>query len=334
MRVLLTADPMLPVPPKLYGGIERVIADLAGWLRGQGVQVGLVAHRDSTQAADASFAWPGAGHALALWRAAREFRPDVVHSFSRLAYLLPVVLAGTPAIMSYQRHPTPWTVRGAALLGGRRLRFTGCSRFITQLGGRSGGRWSAIPNAVDLARYRFVPAVAPDAPLLFLSRLDRVKAPHLAIAMARAAGRRLIVAGNSAAHGPEAEYFRSQVEPHFGRDGVEYVGPVDDAAKARLLGAAAALLVPVQWDEPFGIVFAEALACGTPVIATARGALPEIVEDGRHGFLVDGIEGGARAIGRLGGIDRRACRHRAEALFSLDVVGRQYLELYRAGAGA
>lgn len=334
MRILLTADPMLPVPPKLYGGIERVIADLAGWLRGQGVQVGLVAHGDSMQTVDAFFPWPVAAasharHALALWRACREFQPELVHSFSRLAYLLPVVLAGTPAIMSYQRHPTRWTVRGAALLGGRRLRFTGCSRFIARSGERFGGRWSAIPNAVDLARYPFVPAVAPDAPLLFLSRLDAVKAPHLAIEMARRAGRRLIVAGNPAAHGPDARYFRSQVEPQFGRGVVEYVGPVDDAAKAKLLGSAAALLVPVQWDEPFGIVFAEALACGTPVIATARGALPEIVEHGRHGFLVDGVEDGARAIARLGDIDRRECRRRAEALFSLDVVGRQYMELYR-----
>jgi glycosyltransferase involved in cell wall biosynthesis len=329
MRILLTADPMLPVPPRLYGGIERVIADLAGWLRGQGVRVGLVAHRDSAQPVDAFFAWPGSGHARALWGAVREFHPDVVHSFSRLAYLLPVVLGGTRAIMSYQRHPTPWTVRGAALLGGGRLRFTGCSGFIARAGARSGGRWDAIPNCVDLARYPFVPAAAPDAPLLFLSRLDAVKAPHLAIAMARAAGRRLVVAGNHATDGPDAAYFHEHVEPHLGRDGIEYVGPVDDATKARLLGSAAGLLVPVQWDEPFGIVFAEALACGTPVIATARGALPEIVEHGRHGFLVDGVEEGARAVAQLGGIDRHECRRRAEALFSLDVVGRQYLALYR-----
>ncbi len=339
MRVLLTADPMLPVPPKLYGGIERVIADLAGWLRGQGVQVGLVAHGDSMQAVAAFFPWPGAPasharHALALWRACREFRPDLVHSFSRLAYLLPAVLAGTPAIMSYQRHPTRWTVRGGALLGGRRLRFTGCSRFIAKAGERYGGRWSAIPNAVDLTRYPFVPAVAPDAPLLFLSRLDAVKAPHLAIEMARRAGRRLIVAGNPAPHGPDAEYFRAQVEPQFGRDGVEYVGPVDDAAKAKLLGSAAALLVPVQWDEPFGLVFVEALACGTPVVATARGALPEIVEHGKHGFLVDGIEEGARAIARLHGIDRGECRRRAEQSFSLEAVAPRYLELYRERIGA
>ncbi|MGH8442776.1 MAG: glycosyltransferase [Nevskiaceae bacterium] len=335
MRVLLTSDPMLPVPPRLYGGIERVIADLAGWLREQGVQVGLVAHRDSTQPVGAFFAWPGepashASHAWALRQACREFRPDLVHSFSRLAYLLPVVLGGARAIMSYQRHPTRWTVRAASLLGGRRLRFTGCSDYLTHLGERAGGRWSTVHNFVDLRRYPFAPRVAPDAPLLFLSRLDRVKAPHLAIEIARAAGRRLIVAGNAATAGPEEAYFREQVEPHFGRDGIEYVGPVDDTAKARLLGSASALLVPVQWDEPFGIVFAEALACGTPVIATARGALPEIIEHGRHGFLVGRIDDGVRAIGELATIDRGECRQRAERAFSLEVVAPRYLELYRA----
>ncbi|MGH8443556.1 MAG: glycosyltransferase, partial [Nevskiaceae bacterium] len=221
-----------------------------------------------------------------------------------------------------------WTVRAASLLGGRRLRFTGCSDYLTRLGERAGGRWSTVHNFVDLRRYPFAPRVAPDAPLLFLSRLDPVKAPHLAIAMARRAGRRLVVAGNPPTGGADAEYFRTQVEPHFGREGVEYVGPVDDAAKARLLGTAAALLVPIQWDEPFGIVFAEALACGTPVIATARGALPEIVEHGRHGFLVAGTEDGARAIGKLGAIDRGECRRRAETKFSLEAVGAQYLEVY------
>jgi glycosyltransferase involved in cell wall biosynthesis len=333
MRILITADPMLPVPPTLYGGIERIIADLVGWLRRQGAQVGLVAHPQSTIEVDGLIAWPGdgtshLGNALALRKAGAQFRPDLNHSFSRLAYLVPAVLAGRRAVMSYQREPTPRTVRWAARLCGSRLQFTGCSEHLARAGAAIGGEWSAIPNFVDPKRLPFVGRVANDAPLVFLSRLDRVKAPHLAIEIARRAGRRLIVAGNHAVNGPEAEYFRSQVEPHFGENGVSYVGPVNDDAKARLLGEAAALLVPVQWEEPFGIVFAEALACGTPILSTPRGALPEIVENGSHGFLSEDMGELVASVARLPALSRAECRARVEKMFSLDTVGARYQRLY------
>jgi glycosyltransferase involved in cell wall biosynthesis len=116
-----------------------------------------------------------------------------------------------------------------------------------------------------------------------------------------------------------------------GRGGGEYIGPVDDAQKNELLGRAAALLVPVQWDEPFGIVFVEALACGTPVISCPSGALPEIVEHGVNGFLVEKPEGLAGAVARVGSIQRTKCRASAEALFSRERVCQAYEEV-NAGA--
>ncbi|MES1194595.1 MAG: glycosyltransferase, partial [Opitutus sp.] len=99
---------------------------------------------------------------------------------------------------------------------------------------------------------------------------------------------------------------------------------------ARLLGAAAAMIVPIQWDEPFGIVFAESLACGTPVITCARGALPEIIEPGRTGWFIRGLEDGLVAVKNLAKLDRRACRRRAEECFSLQVCAPQYLAVYRS----
>ena len=173
-----------------------------------------------------------------------------------------------------------------------------------------------------------LPTVAPDAPLCFLSRVESIKGAHWAIEIARRTARRLVIAGNHADSGAEGEYWRTRIEPWIGRDGIEYVGAVDDVAKNRVLGEAAAMVVPIQWDEPFGIVFAEALACGTPVISCPRGSLPEIVRQGVDGFLVGSIEEGCEAVARLGDIDRAGCRRRAEQEYAPDVVVARYVELY------
>ncbi len=197
--------------------------------------------------------------------------------------------------------------------------------------GRShGGAWQAIPNFVDTESYEFSLAVAPDAPLVFLSRVEAIKGAHLAIEVAKRTGRRLVIAGNHASSGPELDYWESSIQPHVGRDGIEYIGPVDDPAKIRLLNTAAAMIVPIQWEEPFGIVFAEALACGTPVISCPRGALPEIVREGVDGFLVRDVDEACRAVGAIGRIDRGACRRRAETSFSARAVSGRYEALYRS----
>ncbi len=333
MRILVTADPFLPVPPRLYGGIERIVAALVTGLRSAGHAVGLVAHPESEVVVDDFHPWPRqAGtlrHALALRRAVDAFKPDLLHSFSRLAYLWGLVGTPLPLLMSYQRHPSTRTTAWSQRLLGERLAFTGCSEYIAALGRRGSRHWTAIPNFVELERFDFVPAVPSDAPLLFLSRLDRIKAPHLAIDIARAAGRRIVVAGNAPTEGPELDYYRNEVVPRLALPGVDYVGPVDDLRKNALLGAAAALLVPIQWDEPFGIVFAEALACGTPVLATPRGAVPEIVVDGVHGFHLDGVDEAVARVRRLPEIDRAACRRRASDYYSADVVVGAYQACYR-----
>jgi glycosyltransferase involved in cell wall biosynthesis len=338
MRILLTADPELPVPPLTYGGIERIIADLIRGLRRRGHAVGLAAHPESNAEVDRFYPWPGAAsrgawptlrNGWTLRRAAADFRPDVLHSFSRLMYLLPLLPSRLPKIMSYQRPPSLRTTRWARRLSRGSLSFTGCSEHICRTGRRAGGRWEAIPNFVDPERYTFRPEVPAHAPLVFLSRVEPIKGTHLAIAAARKAGRRLVIAGNHFDSGENGRYWSEQIEPHFGRD-VEYVGPVDDVRKNELLGGAAAMLVPVQWEEPFGIVFAESLACGTPVLSCPRGALPEIVRDGREGFLAETVEELAAAAGKLNTIDRAACRERAEKAFSAGEVVRRYEELYES----
>lgn len=338
MRIILTADPEIEVPPKLYGGIERLVDGLVRHLRARGHQVCLVAKPDSECAADQFFGWPGPrsqslGDTLrntwTLWRAVRSFRPDVVHSFSRVAYLTPHLRGRVPLVMTYEREPTLRTVGLAVRLAAPGvLHFTGCSDYIANNGRRAGGHWEGIHNFFEMETLKFSPVVAPDAPLVFLSRVESIKGAHWAIEIARRTEHRLIIAGNHAESGSEGDYWKTQIAPWIGRDGIEYVGPVDDVRKNAVLGQAKAMVVPIQWNEPFGIVFAESLACGTPVISCPRGSLPEIVRQGVDGFLIESIEEGCEAVGRLHTIDRASCRRRAEENYAPEVIVDRYFDLY------
>ncbi|GAB4369366.1 MAG: hypothetical protein Kow00121_09230 [Elainellaceae cyanobacterium] len=337
MRILLTADPELPVPPQLYGGIERIVDLLVKGLRERGHIIGLVAHPDSTSAVDAFFPWTGRRsqdkfdaiqNTLVLWSAVRKFQPDLIHSFSRILYLLPLLGSPLPKVMSYQRNPSLRTTSWGNRLAKGSLVFTGCSEYICQIGRPAGGTWYPIHNCVELEKYTFQPTVAEDAPLVFLSRIERIKGAHIAIAAARQAGRRLLIAGNQVNTEEGKRYWQEEIAPYLGKEGIEYVGSVNDAQKNELLGQAAAMIVPIQWNEPFGIVFAEALACGTPVISCPRGALPEIVCHGMHGYLVDSINEACNAINELTKIDRHKCRQQAEKHFSATVVVEKYEQIY------
>jgi len=189
-----------------------------------------------------------------------------------------------------------------------------------------------IPNAIDVDRYRFAPAVSSDAPLVFLGRIEPIKGTHVAISVAKKAGRRLVIAGNVP---PEhTRYFDEAVQPHVDGVSVRYVGPVDDGQKSVLLSEAAALLMPVQWEEPFGIVMAEALACGTPVIGLSRGAVPEVVADGATGFVSRSEEEMAAAVARLSDLSRAACREAATARYSARALVDAYESLYEQVARA
>jgi glycosyltransferase involved in cell wall biosynthesis len=336
LRIFVTADPELPVPPRLYGGIERIIDLLIAGLMERGHQVTLFANRRSTTACElvpyrgrrSRSARATLVNAATIARRVIFGRPDVVQSFGRLAYLAPVLPLRVPKVMSYQRVVTPASIRWSTRLARGSLSFTGCShRLIEPV--EHLGSWTVIHNAVPVDRYRFAPSVPADAPLVFLGRLEYIKGPHLAVEVARRAGRRLILAGTIPADPEHGRYFRKMVAPAVdGRD-VTYVGPVDDAAKSDLLAGAAALLMPVLWEEPFGIVMAEALACGTPVIGLGQGAVPEVVEDGVTGFVCGDVAGMVEAVSRLDAIARDACRRAAEQRYSQAALVGAYESLYQ-----
>ncbi len=342
MRILFTADPEIAVPPGEYGGVQRLVAQWIEEARARGHQVGLCARPGSTARVEAFFPWPGlrsqrpadtGRNAWALLRAVRRFRADLVHSSSRLLYTWPLLLARVPVLMTYHRAPGLRQIALANRLGGR-LVFSGVSRYIAERGRAGGGDWRCVYNCIDLAEFTYQPHVPDTAPLLFLSRIDADKGAHLAIEIALRSGRRLLLAGNHSADAAAARYWRERIEPRIDGQNIVYVGPVGTAKKNELLGRSLALLVPTQCDEAFGLVFAEAFACGTPAIGTRRGAVPEIIDPGRTGWLIDTVEEGVRAVSRLGELSRAACRQDAEERFGVPRALDAYEAIYRELAPA
>jgi glycosyltransferase involved in cell wall biosynthesis len=193
--------------------------------------------------------------------------------------------------------------------------------------GSDGGNWSTIFDGVELDRYQPRSHVAPDAPLVFLGRLERIKGVHSAIEIARLAGRALVIAGNKVDTTEGREYFRTEIAPHLNSRDVTYIGTVDDVQKDKLLGSAAAFLMPIEWEEAFGIVMAEAFACGTPVIGFARGSVPEVVRHGVNGYVCRTVGEAADYLKSIELIDRGTVRRDCEERFGSSVIVDAYENL-------
>jgi glycosyltransferase involved in cell wall biosynthesis len=339
MKVLLVMDPLIPVPPLHYGGIERVVADLADGLVARGHDVTLWAapgsrtgaHGEPFGRAGEWTRWSNVRNVAMLSgrfvRAPRRF--DLVHNFGRLAYLASVFRADLPKVQTYMRTVNPRNMQLATNLGARRLHYTAVSDAIRRTGAPGGGDWSVIYNCARPSQFTPRYDTNPDtAPLVFLGRLDRCKGAHTAIDVAQRLGRRLVIAGTVSSLPHERDYFDHELRPRIDGQLVEYIGPVDDRQKDVLLGSAAALLSPIEWEEPFPIVLPEALLCGTPVIACRRGGMPEGIAHGRTGFLSDTTDEICAAVTQLASIDRRECRAEAERRFSDAAIIEEYLRLY------
>jgi glycosyltransferase involved in cell wall biosynthesis len=338
LRIAVTADPELPVPPGQYGGIERIVDMLARGLVARGHEVTVFAHRDSTTAGQ-FVPWQGlasrstvdtARNAATLASYVLAGRFDLLHSFSRIAYLTPILPLPIPKLMTYQREISRQSVRLGHALSCGTLWFSAISRAMMR-NVADVGTWRLVFNGVPLSTYKFRSHSDPIAPLVFLGRIEEVKGPHLAIEIAQRAGIPLVIAGNIAAE--HRSWYESRIAPNIDGVNVTYIGPVNDAQKNELLGRARALLMPILWEEPFGIVMAEAMACGTPVIGFARGAVPEVIEHEVTGFVVHDLDAMVASVGWLNRIDRAACRRRVERFFSDAAVVDAYLAVYREMLG-
>ena len=336
MRIAQLAPLAESVPPKLYGGTERVVAWLVDELVELGHDVTLFASGDSRTRGKLHPVWP---KALRLGRkgvdpnsacavlleavAKRAAEFDVIHSHIDWVAIPLLRRLGVPFLT---------TMHG-------RLDLPGLPEVVREFSEApfvsiSDHQRLPLPDATWLATIQhglpvdlFRPSYKQGSYLAFLGRLTAEKGPEDAIRIARAAEWPLRIAAKI----PRAEtaYFRKHLEPHLDGKRVELVGEVDDARKQSFLADAAALLFPIDWPEPFGLVMIEAMACGTPVIAYRSGSVPEVVEDSVTGFIVETEEGAVAAVDQLGRLDRRIIRARFEERFSARRMVREYEQEYR-----
>lgn len=348
MRIAQVAPPFLSIPPEGYGGTERVVSLLTEELVSRGHEVTLFASGDSTTAArlvptvDA-----------ALWRMA-EVQDPLVYLALTTGMVYEAAMAGhfdlIHSHLDYQGFtgaslvptPTVTTLHG-------RLDLPDLPRLYHQFSNIPvisisenqrtpipHARWmGTVYNAVDTSRLTFRPRAG--SYLAWLGRISPEKGLDRAMQIARQAGLPLKIGARLPGRDTsdplvraDWDYYRQQIKPMLREPGLEFVGEVAECDKAEFLGDALALLNPIVWPEPFGLVMAEALACGTPVVARGRGAAPEVVTDGLTGLLGESDAQLTDLCGRIGTISRAHCRQEAERRFSPQAMADGYEAIYRA----
>jgi len=351
MRIAQLAPTYERVPPRTYGGTELIVHLVTEELVARGHDVTLFASGDSATAAELHSVTPfpmrygegsvsGIAHAeylqlanaQAAFLAAAEGAFDLVHSHAGIEGLVLAAESRTPVVSTMHNPFVPATapIWDAYPWFHHAVSAASATTFPSR------GALPPIHHGIDVASFRFEPDPT-DGYLLFLGRFNRAKGADRAIEAARRAGRPLVLAGK--VDPADAEYMGAAIEPLVDGRRIRLFGEVDGPAKRDLLAGAEALLFPIEWDEPFGLVMIEALSAGTPVIGFRRASVPEVVEDGRTGFVVDGVDGMVEAIGRIRELDRRTCREVAEERFSVarmvdDVEAMYRLVLDRVGLAA
>ena len=336
MKIALIVNPLIPVPPEQYGGIERVVYVLIRELIKMGHDVTLHANPASQPGCKLTGYRESEIYGLKdfvkinLLTSSLLFKNfDVVHTFGRMSNIASIMPFKQPKIVSYQLPPTISQVKKAVKIAGKNsLFFTACSNFIAGQINHI-GHVTTIYNSVDMDDYQFNAEVDADAPLVFLGRIQQEKGTAIAIEIALKTNKKLIIAGNVPNEQIHQLYFNEQVKPLIDQDQIKYIGPVNNIQKNELLRNACAMLMPVTWDEPFGIVMAEALACGTPVIGFNRGAVPEVVTNGSTGFICNTTNEMIEAVNNIPSLSRSDCRQVAEEKFSSTVMAKQYEQLYK-----
>ena len=338
MRIAQIAPLYEAVPPKLYGGTERIVACLTEALVELGHDVTLFASGDSDTVATLA---PQRDQAIRLdpeplksdlaahlsmlhevRRRSSEF--DVIHFhvdllqfplFGDIAARTVTTLHGRLDLKDLPEAYRCWPQFPLVSISDhqrRPLRF---------------GNWAGtVHHGLPADRYAFSPR-ANGGYLAFLGRISPEKRPDRAIAIARAAGLPLKIAAK--VDNADAAYFREQIEPLLADPSIEFIGEIGDDEKSRFLGDAVALLFPIDWPEPFGLVMIEAMACGTPVIAWRCGSVPEVVDDGLTGRIVNSEAEAAAAVAEVAGYDRAAIRATFERRFSARIMALNYEALYR-----
>jgi glycosyltransferase involved in cell wall biosynthesis len=339
MRVALVAPPFLPVPPERYGGTELFIAQLAEGLKSSGIDVVVYTNAESTVAVEKRWLykvqqWPISGEVFdnlkdfnhASWAIADASGDcDVIHLNSVPALMFTRHVSANFVYTMHHVHEDYLSEIYRYFPG---VEYVTVSDFQRQR--ENMPRMRSIHHGIDLNCYG--PQIRKKDYLCFLGRIAPIKGTHLAIQVAKRSGIPLKIAGEI--QPIFQDYFETEIKPHIDGEFIEYVGEVDLPAKNELLANALAMLFPIQWDEPFGLVMIEAMACGTPVLALPGGAVAEVVGNGISGFIcqsVDEMVQRARAL--PGSFSAASVRQYCQRHFSLERMVADYLALYQELVG-
>jgi len=334
VRIGLIASPWIAVPPPRYGGSEAVIDNLARGLHLAGHDVELFTVGTSTCPVSRSWLYREpvepigdsiheSVHVEAAYRALAHV--DVIHDHTHVGPLLGSTAAppGVPVVTTMHG---PFDAKARQLYG----RLPGRAHLVCISHPQRASApeipvTAVIPHGIDTTRY--LPGPGGGGYLAFVGRMNPDKGVHLAIEVARQAGLPLVIMVKMR-EAPEKAYFSDVVQPMLGEDITVLFEP-DEDLRVDLVGRAEALINPIGWPEPFGLVMAEALACGTPVLARPHGAAQEIVEHGHTGFLHEQVDDLVAAVARIPQLDRTACREAAERRFSMFRMVEDHIRLYR-----
>ena len=337
MRIAQIAPLIESVPPKLYGGTERIVSYLTEELVRQGHDVALFASGDSCTAAELIACAPKAlrlaevretlpHQVLQLEKVRRRVDDfDVLHFHTDQLHFPIVRHLGCAAVTTtHGRLDLPDYQPFFAEFPDMAL----VSVSDDQRKPLAAARWIAtVLHGLPANLYSFSPDGA-DGYLAFLGRISPEKRPDRAIEIARRAGVQLRIAAK--VDRVDQTYFEEVIRPLLRDPRIDYVGEINGRQKQAFLAEARALLFPIDWPEPFGLVQIEAMACGTPVIAWRRGSVPEVVEHGVTGFTVDSIDEAVAAVEKVGSLSRKAVRHRFEERFSVERTARDYVRVYES----
>lgn len=333
LRIGIVAPPWVPVPPPAYGGTELVLDDLARGLARLGHEVTLFTIGDSTCPVRRRWLFPH-GDPDRMGAAVLELRHvaaahdalcalDIVHDHTVVGPFLAQRL-DLPTVTT-NHGPFDDDLADLYRRISHRVPLIAISESQASLAPHDVRVATVIHHGIDLDRYPF--EGSPGSYLLFVGRMNQTKGIDTAIAVAERVGLPLLIAAKMR-EPAEHRYFEEVIRPRLGH-GIDYVGEVDLATKVELMRNALALLNPIRWPEPFGLVMVEAMACGTPVVATPQGAAPEIVEDGHTGALCTGVDDLAWGVEFAATIDRETCRRSVERHFSMDRMAVDHEDFYR-----
>lgn len=339
LKIAQIAPLWIPIPPRTYGGIELMLYGLEEELVKRGYDVTLYASGDSTVSSKLKSPTD-----KALWLQKEAKNPhaavikmlhminedknsfDLIHNHFNF-FMFPLALCDhLPPMLTTIHRPIDDLYADAIKLFSSNIKFCVLSEDAKKSAEEKGiSVIDVVPNGIDPEKYPF--NAQPDDYLLYLGRLNKGKGIVTALNVAKRTGHKIVIAGNMVG-AEEWTYFMEHVQPLINDENVKFVGQADFQEKVKLFQGAKATLFPIDRREPFGLVMIESMACGTPVVAFNKGSVPEVIEDGKTGFIVDTEDEMIEAVNKVGLIDRSECRKLVEKKFTLAQMTDRYEKLY------